>query len=167
MLIWHQICSYGHFAHLLICSFCVFCNKVFTHFLKWVEMFVHLFILLICSFTHFTHLKKIVLGVPWAWYTQVYYKYSRFLCFFFLSFPLLMTTKHVIHLKSIPNIRNYNYFLFSSFPFYYFLFLSFSFLYWKKIPNTKLLNFHYMSLINFLLTIYSCTFQNLYKKKLT
>ena len=27
----------------------------------------------VCSFAH---LEKIVLGVPWAWYTKVYYKYS-------------------------------------------------------------------------------------------
>ena len=80
VLIWHQFCSFGHFAHLLICSFAHFAHfviKVFAHFLKWVKMFAHLFILLICSFAHFVHLEEIVLGVPWAWYTQVYYKYSR------------------------------------------------------------------------------------------
>ena len=65
----YSFAQFAHFAHFVI--------KVFAHFLKWVEMFAHLFILLICSFAHFAHLEKIVLGVPWAWYTQVYYKYSR------------------------------------------------------------------------------------------
>ena len=56
------IYPFVHFAHFVI--------KVFTHFFKWVKMFAHLFILLIYSCAHIAHLEKIVLGVPWVWYTQ-------------------------------------------------------------------------------------------------